>query len=272
MTVITTLISRHCTVHATDSFITRLNAEGHREVLEPQQSKIVTIRQFRGMMSYWGLATFEQYQWSTYEWLRRQATHQCDSAEAFAHYIAVELNSALSRMVFQNPLESGIGIHFSAYERVGDYWIPEMFLISNWQDTSYTLLRASGVGCSRETFHTLNNEPPSEDHRDREFRMLVHNYLQEDGNFIGYNNGDPLIFKPAADTIFEQFKTIARRGHLKDPSSVHTYLNMARRPVEIVSNTQRDFCESRFRCVGGKPHDLAVTPAGTYESTTGDAE
>ena len=270
MTVIATLITRHCTVHATDSFITRLNADGNREILESQQSKIVAVRQFRGMMSYWGLATFDQYKWSTYEWLGRQDISRFDSAEQFAYYIADELNKELSRMNFRDSRESGIGIHFSAYERVGDYWIPEMFLISNWQDPSYTSLRSTGVGCSRETFHTLSQETPSPDHGNREFRMHVHNYLQED-NYIGYNNGDPLIFNPAAGTIFEQFKAIARRGHLKDPTSVRTYLNMTRRPVEIVVTTQLDFCEGRFRCVGGKPHDLAVTPEGIYESTSGDA-
>jgi hypothetical protein len=248
-----------------------LKADGNREILESQQSKIVTVRQFRGMMSYWGLATFDQYSWSTYEWLGRQATGKFHSAEEFAYYIADELNKALSSMDFRDPKESGIGIHFSAYERVGDYWIPEMFLISNWEDPSYMSLRSSGVGCSRETFHTLSQQTPSPDHGNREFRMCVHNYLQEN-NYIGYNNGDPLIFNPAAGAIFEQFKAIARRGHLKDSASVRTYLNMTRRPVEIVTKTQLDFCEDKFRCVGGKSHDLAVTPEGIYESTSGDAD
>src|ERR1700690_2642988 len=107
MTVIATLITRHCTVHATDSFITRLKADGNREVLESQQSKIVTVRQFRGMMSYWGLATFDQYSWSTYEWLGRQATGTFDSADKFAYHIADELNKALSSMDFRDPTESG---------------------------------------------------------------------------------------------------------------------------------------------------------------------
>jgi hypothetical protein len=85
-----------------------------------------------------------------------------------------------------------------------------------------------------------------------------------------FNNGDPVLFNPIANSILTSFAELSRRGHLKDPTSFKTHLSIARRPVEIVSNLLTDFAAPDKRLVGGKPHDLAVCPGGDYHSTTGD--
>jgi len=251
--------------------LTQMQLDGSRSVIEWERPKIVSVPKWRGAMTYWGLALYEQYKWSTYDWLRDQASKakNFNSVEDFARFITDELNSKISSMDFVRPIDSGIGIHFTAYERIDDYWIPELFLISNWKDPSYTALRTKGVGLSRETYHTVANVYPDPSHRERKFRLEVHSKIQE-GLMLRYNNGDPVLFNQSANAILTMFGELYRRGKLDDPKEVKIYLSIARRSIEIVSNVQRDFCKGGTRTVGGKPHDLAITPRGEYFSTTGD--
>jgi hypothetical protein len=86
-----------------------------------------------------------------------------------------------------------------------------------------------------------------------------------------YNNGDPVMFTSAANAMLAMFRALAQRGKLAGAGKVQTYLAIARRPIEVVSKAQVDFCHEGARVVGGKPHDLAITPNGEYLSTTGDA-
>src|SRR5215831_14873694 len=46
--------------------------------------------------------------------------------------------------------------------------------------------------------------------------------------------------------------------------------SLARRPVEVVTAIQRDFCAGGKRIGGGRVHDLLITPSGDYSSTSGD--
>ena len=218
MTVVSALITRHCTAHASDSFLTILKSDGNREVVEDQKPKVVPVKHWRGVLTYWGLAQFGQ--WSTLEWLRGrvQLASQFSSAEDFANTLSVDLNGELSRLPLTKPVDRGIGIHFTTYERMNDYWIPELFLISNWAGIPYTNIRSTGVGATRETYHTLNNVPSSAEHRDFDFRFKVHQALQS-GIMFRYNNGDPALFNPVADAILDRFIELARRGVLNDPSS-----------------------------------------------------
>lgn len=271
MTVISTVFSRSCVVHASDSFITERRQDGTFHVSEPARSKIVKVRQWRGAMTYWGLATFGS--WSTWDWLNERArlANRFASAEEFAVDTAEQLERQLRGMHFTRPTDAGIGIHFSAYERQRDYRIPELFLISNWSDVSYSALRPNGVGMSRETYHTMTSEPPSDAHGALELRLKVHEFLLQ-GNLLIYNNGDPVLFNPAANGMAAMFIELARRGPSRTQQDTSKILAMARRPVEIVANAQRDFCDPGKRLVGGKAHDLAITPDGGYLSTTGDAD
>jgi len=260
-----------CVAHASDSFITERQASGTFHILESTKTKIVNVRQWRGAMAYWGLATHGG--WSTWDWLNERArvANGYASAGEFAVDTAGQLEKRLRGMRFARPTDAGLGIHFSAYERKNDYWIPELFLISNWSDPSYSALRPNGVSVSRETYGTIANEPPSDAHGELEFRLKVHEFLQQ-GKLLIYNNGDPALFNPAANGMATMFIELARRGLSSQQQDIRKFLAMARRPVEIVANAQQDFCDPGKRIVGGKPHDLAITPDGLYLSTTGDTD
>lgn len=276
MTVVSTIITRHYTAHASDSFLTMYHPNGTLEVVEDQQSKLVDVRAFRGVMSYWGLARHEGG-WDTFQWLRERAKRAGDSvsAAAFAEACATELTAELSRCRFANPRDSGLGIHFTAYEEINGYQIPELFVLSRWKDESYReVLPAYKFRVTRETYATLKRLNPP-DGRSPEFgqptyRLEVHKTLQDQPLMFMFNNGDPTLFNPIASSIRDSLAELSRRRQLKDPTSLQTHLSIVRRPVEVVSTLLADLTDRGKRHIGGKPHDLAVSPGGLYHSTTGD--
>lgn len=85
-----------------------------------------------------------------------------------------------------------------------------------------------------------------------------------------FNNGDPIMFNSAAKAILDGFSILRQRGDVANPDTIDTHLSLVRAPVDIVSSLQRDFCREGRRRVGGRPHDLAITPGGIYHSRTGD--
>jgi hypothetical protein len=192
-----------------------------------------------------------------------------ESAEAFAGGLAMGLNQALARLTFRHEVDAGIGIHFSAYEWFDGRWIPELFLVSNWRDPTYTSLRPIGVGVSRETHGTLSGQGPNPEDPTEARRLAVGRALQ-DGTWFRYNNGDPGLYNPAANAIHQMFSELAKRGILRAADDIQTLRSLTRRPVEVVSEIQHDFCAPGARVVGGRIHDLVITPAGDYSSTSGD--
>lgn len=186
MTVIATAITKHCCAHGSDSLITELQKDGSFEPVEWTRSKIVSVRHWRGAMAYWGLAKYEAYKWSTFDWLQEQVakSNQYLSAEEFARNLKDGLNQKLAGMKFVNPLHAGIGIHLTAYEVNEGYRIPELFLISNFANPLYNSLHTDGVRLSRETYHTINHCPPKDEHREGHFRLKVHEYLQQPGRYV----------------------------------------------------------------------------------------
>jgi hypothetical protein len=145
MTVVSALITKHHTAHASDSFITVLEADGNRKIIEDQLPKVVHVKHWRGALTYWGLAQYGQ--WSTLEWLRQRAklADKFASPEEFGNAIAADLDEQLTKLPLAKNADRGIGIHFTAYERVNDYWIPELFLISNWAGIPYADIRPTGI-------------------------------------------------------------------------------------------------------------------------------
>ena len=270
MTVIVTLITRYCTVHASDSFITELQPDGTCLIREAERTKIVPVEGFHGAMAYWGVAKIPS-RWSTYDWLAKQAGRACDfrHPEDFANHMADELNKRFSKLPVERKIDLGIGIHFTAYEYVQDHWIPELFVLSNFSDPTYQELHKEGVIVNRQTYNTISQTKPRPEHREAEFRLRVRTHLQ-DGEILIYNNGDPLMFNPAADALFQQISEIRKRGSLKAMDDVSTYRKIAKIPIKMVSKVQRELYRSEFRVVGGKIHDLSITPHGEYFSDSGD--
>jgi hypothetical protein len=272
MTVVSTLITSHCTVHASDSLLTALQRDGTNKPKEWKKPKIVPVPRWRGAISYWGFAGSETQKWWTLDWLRERArkADSFSSAEEFAGSLADDLTTALSMMRLAKPTDAGIGIHFTAYECVDKSWIPELFLISNWVDPTYSSVHPDGLRVSRETYNTAIAQPTSPDHGRPKFRLRVKEFLEQ-GRFLIYNNGDPILFNPAANAILNMFGELARRRKLVRGDSISTYLAIARTPIQVVSKVQETFCPKGKRVVGGKTHDLSVTPGGKFFSTTGDS-
>jgi hypothetical protein len=172
-------------------------------------------------------------------------------------------------MQFKDPRHSGLGIHLTVYEYIEGYWIPELFKVSNWVDDSYSSVHPDGFKLSRVTYTTLTGQPHVANHRDPQYRLDVHKSLLE-GTMYRFNNGDPLMFNSAANGLLGMFHALTARGILADPHRVETVCALARRPIEVISKAQGDFCRKGTALVGGRPHDLAITPDGKYWSSTGD--
>jgi len=221
-------------------------------------------------MAYWGLAQQEP-NWNTLNWLRQRAEQAGGfaSAETFASKLGEDLTREINGRHFVRPVDKGIGIHFTAYENVDGYWIPELFLISNWTGTSYSAVRAE-IKVSRETYGTLikNTDRPT-DHENAKCRLAVHASLHN-GFLFRFNNGDPVLFNPIADAIMGTFSQLWMRNQLRDAADAKTHLALARRPVDVVSRLLADLAKPGSRLIGGKPHDLAIAPTGETESTSGD--
>ena len=154
MTVVSTVIHRKCTAHACDSLVTKTNPDGTLEPIEWQKPKIFRVEKWRGAISYWGLSIYGT--WNTAEWLSDRAKNVAgfESAEAFGHSLAKDLQNETGRFPVRRQRDRGLGLHFTAYEFVEGSWIPELFLISNWMDIHDTALRPDGFGCTRESCKT----------------------------------------------------------------------------------------------------------------------
>jgi hypothetical protein len=258
---------------ASDSFVTQTLANGKRMRVESEASKLVRVPAFRGVMAYWGLATLGS-DWDTKRWLTTVArlAGNYGSAEEYALGLANLLNKGLARRSL--VAKSGLGIHFTAYEPIDGYRIPELSVITNWRDASYSKIEPTGFYVTRETYRTLlqlNIEHRlTSEHRSEANRRQVHEALHEKAVMFRFNNGDPAIFNPIGNAAFETFATLYQRGDLRHAQSADTHLSLVRRPIELVSKLLIDLAVTKSRVIGGRPHAIAVNPHGQYFSNTGD--
>jgi len=272
MTVVAAIITRHCTAHASDSFLTTARPNGHLEVVDDRARKLVRVPAWRGVIAYWGYAGGDGGG-KTFDLLVAESARAGEhgSAQAFAQHLAATLTAMLHGRRFARPTDGGIGLHFTAYERVSDYWVPELFLVSNWTDASYSAIRPGGLSVTRETYATIRRlEERSPEHGEASCRLEVHASLHQQPMMLRFANGDPVLFNPLANAMLECFMTMGARGELENPESVQTHLTLVRRPVESISHLVSDFAPLGQRRVGGRARDLAVSPGGMYESTTGE--
>jgi hypothetical protein len=95
MTLITTLITRHCCVLASDSRLSY--AKTPRDLWPPDEPKLISAPRWRGAMAYWGTAFTGS--WNTKDFsLEAVATApEGHSAEDLAHTIAERLNHGVCR-------------------------------------------------------------------------------------------------------------------------------------------------------------------------------
>lgn len=274
MTAICTIINKVCTVHASDSLVTLRKSNGTLEPREWRRSKIARVEHFSGAMSFWGLAEIRDGRKSERmsDWLKRFAgqARSFASPQEFALKLRDELQSAIGRMRFLRPLDAGLGVHFTAYERIREFSVPELFLISNFDGTAYNKLYDDGLHMGRETFHTIKDVPSDLVHGAEKDRLEVRRVLEEQPSYmLIYNNGSPLFFNPAAQAVHKMASGLAAQGTLKRPDDPETYRQLARLPVEFVARMQRMLTPKGHRLVGGQIHDLLISPRGEYTSTTG---
>lgn len=288
MTAITALITRVCTAHAVDSLIT---VETDKDKSTPDDwtfQKIVRVEgEFWGAMSFWGYAKADSdtYKWNTPEWLEQQAKKVGKkTAEEFANQLAKDLQSELSKVKFvdkegkERPTAKGIGIHFTAYEKIRGVWVPELFLITNWNSIPYTSIDPNKIHVSRETYSVLERamnkgvmKTSPTTHGADSCRLFVHQYLHaSDSNWFIFNNGDPAMFNSFAGGVHNGLRILSSRGALKDKDSPDTYRNLAELPILLVAETQSRFCSDDSQLVGGRVHSLSIQPGKEYRSETGD--
>lgn len=272
MTVIATIISDQCIAFATDSFITEPSGDGNHKIKESRQSKIVGFQNLRAAACYWGLAKYGK--WDTYSWLRDQVkiSSQISTLQEFATHLHNALSNEFSKLNFYHELDKGIGIHLAGYEYLDGYWIPELFVCTNYADTSYKNLCC--LHLTRETYINVAKDKPSRQQplsinqgSDLQERKYVNEWLKS--GFMTFNNGDPIQFNPIAETVLNSAKHLAaiKKLRIRD---VEFYRSLVKRPIEIVSAMQRDFCKKGTRLVGGRIHDVTITPDGQFESKSGD--
>ncbi len=73
-----------------------------------------------------------------------------------------------------------------------------------------------------------------------------------------------------SSTISYGFQIAAHRKVLKTINSVQETVPIVKRPIEIISEIQKDFYKQDKRMVGGKIHDLCIDNYGNLYSTSGD--
>lgn len=217
MTVISAIVSRYCVAHASDSYITECVGKPKYKVKQFSQTKVVAVPRWKGIVSYFGLAEVNS-SWTTLGFLRQQIrnTPNFGTAAEFAQHLAQSLNIVLSGFRFQEEIQKGIGVHFSAYEEVAGHSIPELFHITNYRGTSYMELLPGGVRATRETYANLPDGDKSDrrGHHEEKYRLEVFDRLMA-GHVLLFNNGDPTMYNAVAGALAYMLRE-ASRSHPKN--------------------------------------------------------
>jgi hypothetical protein len=275
MTVISAVFSTHCIAIASDSYLTAYNTSTKiYEILEKQKSKIIRVEKFFGAFSYWGLAAkSKNSKWKTYEWLNDMAkkAQNFDKLSLYAEFIKNHLSSEIKKIGIRKE-DRGIGIHLVGYEEYRNgVRIPELFLITNYTDTTYSKT-TNEIHSSRELFNTLPEKLKvgSENLSIDEKQLIVKDFLSK-GNLLIFNNGDPTMFNQLSEGYNKTMKLAKKRQILKDSADIELYRMIARRPIEMVAKAQKDFYKEDKIIVGGRIHDLVIEKnSKKYSSTSGD--
>lgn len=266
MTAISSLISKDWIATASDSLLTEIHPKTKEaSFTEFRKSKIVPIRKFKAAAAYWGLAKVGH--WRTYDFLKKLAADadNFQTFESFAQNMRERLKEKIDSIKFNKPTDKGIGIHLIGYENFDNVQIPELFLICNYTDPSYE--KVSDLGISRNLYKTLPDDFKIEGISFEKQREKIIEFLNQNRLFI-FNNGDPALFNPAANSIHKMFRTAIERQVLKQ--DYNNYMKLASRPIEMIKTIQKDFFDKDYIRIGGKIHHLLITKRGDFLSDTGD--
>ena len=175
----------------------------------PSVRKPVSLEKFKGTISFWGTAGIpnsrksDSLKWSLYEWLAEQSKNPSESTiEDYVVRLTERLKIEFKKQGLDEK-KNGIGIHITGYEYIDECYIPELFLISNYKNTFYN--KIGKIEWSRHTFHTIAGLEPSINHRNREYRKIVYEFLLN-GKLIFYNNGDPIFFNQMFYPILNSYQ------------------------------------------------------------------
>lgn len=264
MTAISAILSKNSISISTDSLLTRYyKTTKKKEEIEHKSSKIVKMEKYRAAASFWGLAKYGN-SWTLEETIRKalREAPKSDTLKSFALRLAKNLDDTLKLFNFKNPIESGIGIHITGFELRGKYDLPELYLVTNFENPQYDRLKPSFIALPQVYSVLKNNGGPNVSNTDEQ-RAAVNEYLNgNDWNFFNFNNGDPVVYNVYSRAEIDAMIILFKRYKLRFKSE---YLRaIARRPIEGIRTAQRDFLPVGQRSVGGKIHDLVINRNGTY--------
>ncbi|MCW7471794.1 hypothetical protein [Leptospira kanakyensis] len=267
MTAITTLITKDYIIFASDSIISEWNNKTNGyEYVEYTKPKIIPFKNLNCAAAYWGLAKTNTG-WNTYDFLIELASKQneFENIEHLASVITQELTKRLAEIPLTNILAKGIGIHLAGWETIGNEKIPELFLISNFSDPTYSSIR--NLGYSRESFHTFFDVVPLLEHKESEYRKKVLNKLVEEERILIYNNGDPELFNSSANAIFKMIKSLKERKLLSG-NDKERYIKITKLAIRFIKIIQNEFILGNRKLIGGRIHDLCIEKNNIFSSTT----
>jgi hypothetical protein len=270
LTAISVLLNQKFISFASDSLITIPKKDGSLEIVETEKPKIVQIPKLRAGIVFWGLSGFGR--WSLTEYLKNMITNnKSNSLEEFCDELKVGLQNDFDRLKLTKPTPKyGLGVQVAGFERINDYRVPELFLISNFKK-SY--LVGSQFFCNRHSFQicTLKFDKkqiqPEAKHREYDYRKKVYDWLAGEEMIIT-NNGDYEMYTPLVKSLIEQIYLLRKRGVAKPLNDSKIVGALARLPIEIISVLQRDFCKEGSQIIGGKSHDLVITANGEFLQDT----
>ena len=267
MTAISSVINRNCIAIASDSLITvYIKHSKSYKIIEYTKPKILRMEKYHAAASYWGLAKYGK--WDTFEFIKtllRNSDRNIPLSKLLK-FVNKHLHLELERILPGNDLRKGIGIHVTGFENIDNIILPELYLISNFTDPTYSALKRMSV--APQLYGKLLKNYYQNGLTRNEQRIRINKFLQT-GNFFTYNNGDPVLFNNFAKSIFNSIKILNDRKILGHVSS-EVLRSIAKRPIEIIKRIQVDFCPQDRRLVGGKIHDLLITSNRDYISNSRD--
>lgn len=267
MTVNFIEITRDGTAHATDSLITKRTATGRDPSELSGKPKFVHIPKFHGIMSWFG--TVQYGGWNALEFLTKKAEEAekftVKQIQDFSDNIAHDIGIALNGGGWSMP-EKGCGIHFTFYEELDEYWVPELMFITNYSGYEATTGYQTGgpaLLALRQTFHTIsgNKDVNYSQHGDSECRRAVHSFINNVRS-LWYTNGDNFFTNAGFEIAENSQQIFLTRKMLK----THNALKLAqwRTLFAVKTAVEAHKIFSYEPLVGGKCFSTAVMPPGDY--------